>query len=109
MIHVWVHKEPSGRIRSFEMKGHANFAEHGKDLVCAAASAVSFGAVNAIIELTGNEPKIDMGTDGGYLFVEFPATNTEDAATQLIAKAMIVSLQTIENDYGQYIQIKFKQ
>ena len=38
------------------MKGHADFAEHGKDLVCAGASAVSFGAVNAIIALTEITP-----------------------------------------------------
>ena len=34
--------------QSFTMSGHADFAEHGQDLVCAGASAVSFGAINAI-------------------------------------------------------------
>ncbi|MEG9461916.1 MAG: ribosomal-processing cysteine protease Prp, partial [Bacillus amyloliquefaciens] len=38
-----------GGILSFEMTGHADFAEHGRDLVCAGVTAVVFGAVNAVI------------------------------------------------------------
>ena len=106
MIKISINEQPSGRINSFEMKGHADFAEHGKDLVCAGASAVSFGAVNAVIALTGITPQIQQGTDGGYLKVVFPETEKDDDV-QLIVKAMIVSLQTIEQDYGQHIKLIF--
>jgi len=51
MIQVMIHQTGS-RITGFEMSGHADFADHGQDLVCAGASAVSFGAVNAIMGLT---------------------------------------------------------
>ena len=109
MITVTITKEQSGRIQSFEMAGHANFAEHGKDLVCAAASAVSFGAVNAIIALTGETPKIHQGADGGYLNVIFLNNPENNYDIQLIVQAMIVSLQTIEQDYGQHIKIIIKK
>ena len=42
--------------------------------MCAAASAVSFGAVNGIITLTGITPAIQQGEDGGYLKVVLPET-----------------------------------
>jgi len=111
MINVTIDKNQSNDILSFEMKGHADFAEHGKDLVCAAATAVSFGAVNAIAELTKVIPDVKQGQDGGFLKVSFsedlvPKTNEQ---VQLIVQAMIVSLQTIEKDYGQYIKITFKK
>ena len=109
MIKIIINEQSSGHIRSFEMKGHADFAEHGKDLVCAGASAVSFGAVNAIIALTGKTPEIQQGSDGGYLKVIFPETDEKDHDIQLIVKAMIVSLQTIEQDYGQHIKLIFKK
>ncbi|CAM3110729.1 ribosomal-processing cysteine protease Prp [Filibacter tadaridae] len=109
MIKIIINEQSSGRIHSFEMKGHADFAEHGKDLVCAGASAVSFGAVNAIIALTGETPDIQQGTDGGYLKVIFPEASDSDHDIQLIVKAMIVSLQTIEQDYGQHIKLTFKK
>ncbi|MFS0689856.1 ribosomal-processing cysteine protease Prp [Sporosarcina sp. 179-K 8C2 HS] len=108
MIKININEQPSGRINSFEMKGHADFAEHGKDLVCAGASAVSFGAVNAVIALTGITPDIQQGSDGGYLKVIFPKTEKDDDI-QLIVKAMIVSLQTIEQDYGQHIKLIFNR
>ncbi|MCZ8534992.1 ribosomal-processing cysteine protease Prp [Psychrobacillus psychrodurans] len=111
MIKVTITKDQSGYVHSFEMKGHADFAEHGKDLVCAGASAVSFGAVNAVIALTEITPIIKQKGDGGYLYVEVPSiSNLEKAAQiQLILEAMIVSLQTIEQDYAKYIKITFKK
>ena len=109
MIKITIVKNQSGHIDSFEMTGHADLAEHGKDLVCAGASAVSFGAVNAIISLTGKTPEIQLGSNGGYLNVTLPKSPEDDHDIQLIVKAMIVSLQTIENDYGQHIKIIFKK
>ncbi|MDV6377213.1 ribosomal-processing cysteine protease Prp [Sporosarcina sp. GW1-11] len=108
MIHVRIIKEPSGRISVFEMDGHADFAEHGKDLVCAGASAVTFGAVNAIAELTGIIPEIEQGANGGYLRVAFPVT-ARDAEVQLLVQAMIISLQTIELEYAKHIQLSFEK
>ena len=111
MIHVAIEKEQSGNIRSFEMKGHAEFAEHGKDLVCAAATAVSFGSVNAIVSLTKITPDVKQGQNGGYLKVSFPQNldSKTSEQVQLIVQAMVVSLQTIEHDYGQHIKITFKK
>ena len=111
MINVVIEKGLSEKVRSFEMKGHADFAEHGKDLVCAAASAVSFGAVNAIMSLTKITPDIQQGQDGGFIKVSFPQNldSITDEHVQLLVQAMIVSLQTIEHDYGQHIKITFKK
>ena len=37
-----------GTIVGFEIKGHANYAKRGEDIVCAGVSAVSVGTVNEI-------------------------------------------------------------
>jgi uncharacterized protein YsxB (DUF464 family) len=107
MIKVEIERTDEGKIKAFTMSGHANFAKHGQDIVCAGASAVSFGAVNSIIVLTKIQPHVTQGGKGGYLRCELPAI--EDRATdekvQLLLEAMLVSLQTIERDYGKYIQI----
>lgn len=107
MIYVTVKTEESGRILSFEMTGHANYADNGQDLVCAGASAVSFGAVNAIEALTGIIPQVDLGGGDGYLHVDLPKLDDgkKDEQIQLIVRSMIVSLQTIELDYSDYIDI----
>ncbi len=64
MIQATIRRSHDKGILSFEMTGHANFAEHGQDLVCAGVTAVVFGAVNAVIVLAGFEPLLDIGEDG---------------------------------------------
>lgn len=57
MIRVRIKRKKNGNISSFQMSGHAEFAEYGQDIVCAGASAVSFGTVNAIMQVAGLNPK----------------------------------------------------
>ncbi|WP_367616881.1 ribosomal-processing cysteine protease Prp [Heyndrickxia coagulans] len=57
MIRVRIKRKKNGNISSFEMSGHAEFAGYGQDIVCAGASAVSFGTVNAIMEVAGVDLK----------------------------------------------------
>lgn len=107
MIHITIQRTDSNRIKAFTISGHANFAKKGEDLVCAGVSAVSFGAVNAIISLTGIEPSIEQGKDG-FLRCIIPEKlpNDVDEKVQILLEGMIVSLQTIERDYKKYVNIK---
>lgn len=67
MVKVIVERNDQNEIMSFELSGHANSGPYGYDLVCAAVSAVSFGAINSIISLCNVEPEIEQGAEGGYL------------------------------------------
>ncbi|MEI5905684.1 ribosomal-processing cysteine protease Prp [Bacillus spongiae] len=113
MINIVITKSSidSERITSFTMEGHANFAEHGQDIVCAGASAVSIGTINAIEEITGKEPVVYQSPDGGFLHFELPESlsEKEDEQVQLLLKGMVVSLETIQQDYKKYMKLTFKQ
>lgn len=106
MINVTISVNDDGRVHEFEMTGHANYAPHGEDLVCAGASAVVFGSMNAILGLTDERPDIDYAHDGGFFKARIVDLNNEEA--QLIIQSMIVSLETIADEYGQFIQLNFK-
>ncbi len=106
MINVDIKLNDEGQITDVIMDGHADFAEHGQDIVCAGASAVVFGSVNAIIGLTAERPDIDYSDDGGYFYVRSVDTSNEQA--QLILQSMLVSLQTIEEEYNEYIKLNLK-
>ena len=43
----------NNRLTGFEIKGHAMFAESGKDVVCAAVSSAAYMAANTVTEIIG--------------------------------------------------------
>jgi uncharacterized protein YsxB (DUF464 family) len=87
-------------IKSVTTKGHANYDEYGKDIVCAGVSAVMVGSLNAIIEMTGITPKYSM--KDGYLSMEVAA----DELTQQIVKVMLIQLKSIQESYPKNVHIK---
>lgn len=107
MIEMVVYRDHNQNITGFQMSGHANSGPYGHDLVCAAASAVSFGTINSIISLCQIEPLIDINDDGGYLKMMLPNNMAKDSfeKAQTLLQGMLVSFQTIEKDYHQYITI----
>lgn len=105
MIHVTVNINDEGQVYAFTMSGHAEFDEYGKDIVCAGASAVVFGSANAVINMTDVNPKINMNEDEGLFHFEVDEPEVEKL--QIILESMIISLKTIEEEYGEYITIKY--
>lgn len=98
------------RVSSFKLTGHADSGPYGYDLVCAAVSAVSFGSVNAVLELCDINLDIYQGNEGGLLSVRIPHSIdiSQREKASLLFEAMIISLRTIEREYNQFIKITEK-
>jgi uncharacterized protein YsxB (DUF464 family) len=109
MIEITITRNKTGNIQSFEISGHAFFAERGNDIVCAGVSAVSVGAINAVHALTGITPEI--AQESGLLHCVLPESLPADTSEKvyLLLEGMVVSLQTIEEQYGQNIKMTFKK
>ena len=75
MITVDISLNDEGQVTDVVMDGHADHGEYGHDIVCAGASAVVFGSVNAIMGLTAEQPDIDYDDDGGHFHVRCFDTN----------------------------------
>ncbi|QGH35107.1 ribosomal-processing cysteine protease Prp [Gracilibacillus salitolerans] len=110
MINVIIEREQT-YIKSFTLTGHAGSGPAGHDLVCAAVSAISFGSVNAVFSLCEIDLDIDQaGDEGGYLKVTIPEYLDDQLLEKvsLLFEGMVISLQTVERDYGQYVSISEK-
>ncbi|MCQ2742133.1 MAG: ribosomal-processing cysteine protease Prp [Bacilli bacterium] len=98
MIKVTIVYKGKG-FESIEIKGHANTAEYGKDLVCAAVSACAVGAINALsdegYEVNQEEGKLSCISNG--------ATSEHDLT---VLETLIVQLKTIEMSNKGTIDIK---
>jgi hypothetical protein len=103
MVQVRVYRNDSDQsIRAVIVEGHANFAERGKDLVCAGVSSVTVGTYNSIVSLLDVELVGEM--ESGKVYMEFPRQSDELLQTkmQLLAESMIQMLRTIQDAYGEY-------
>ena len=99
MIKVLINQEGKN-FKSLEVKGHANSAQHGEDLICAAVSSIITGGLNNL-----NNPKdFNLKLEEGYAYVE--AKDSISSHDEVVIETIITSLKTIEESYGKFIQIK---
>ena len=99
MIKVLINYE-ANEFRSLEIKGHANSAPHGEDLVCAAVSAVITGGANAL----DNKRDFDIKLNEGDAFIK--AKKTVSSHDEVVLETIIVGLKTIAEGNDKFIQIK---
>lgn len=112
MITVTIEHDATRHVSAFEFSGHAEYDETGKDLVCAGASTIAIGTVNAMYALLNIEPKIEQAAEGGgYLRVELPTDLDEavDSKLQFTTQVMTAQIYSMVQNYGEYIQINYKQ
>ena len=88
-------------ITGFECRGHAGYAEQGKDIVCAAISALTTTCVNALETVAGIRPAVTL--HGADMTVALPDTQNRDA--QVILRAMLQGLSDIAAEYPAHLTI----
>ncbi|MGI6106417.1 MAG: ribosomal-processing cysteine protease Prp [Lachnospiraceae bacterium] len=108
MITVKIFQDPAGNPEGYEFRGHAEYAEEGSDIVCAAVSVLAMNTANAIEKLTDDHIAGESAEDGGYVKLEFPEGAGKDS--QLLMRAMVIGLRDIQKTYGsRYIQIRTEE
>ncbi len=104
MIKVVVkHKKNNQIINYIKVSGHANSADYGKDLVCAAVSSAVVGIANMLCEyqfLNNDLGTIDI--KDGYAEIKVVDSNNN---IQVVLETFVMILRTIEESYSKYIKI----
>lgn len=102
MIQVQVFKE-NGHYKQFKISGHADYAEEGQDIVCAAVSALVINTINSIEQFTEDAFTCDCA-DGQISSWEF--TSDVSAATDLLMDSLLLGLENIQRSYGdEHLQV----
>lgn len=95
-------KKHNDSIVSVEIKGHADSAEYGRDLVCAGVSSITVGIANMLASKDFLEDGNTIIIKPGYTY--FEVYNSNDVI-QLVLETLEVMLLTIAEDNSKYIQI----
>ncbi len=97
MIQITVKRNPD--IVSIEVKGHAQSASYGNDLVCAIVSGIITGLANALYEMVHEE---DIVLEEGHAKIKI-LNPTEKSNT--ICETAIYMLKTAQEVNKEYIKI----
>ena len=82
------------------IKDHANFAEKGQDIVCAAISAITNGTVNFLQTYYQKDCQIS------YLPAEISIyPQNDNSECQLCLRLMLYQLENVANSYPDYLKI----
>ncbi len=105
MIKISIKRDMQGFIWQFTVKGHAGFAEKGKDIVCAAVSVTAYTAAGAIEDLAG---VMDCYREkDGYMKCSIPKNITEQQkqVVRIILETTAIGFKQIEMNYGDCVSV----
>ncbi len=107
MITVTVYKKEK-MYRGFTVKGHADYAKEGSDIICSAVSALTITTANSIEKFTEDHFEEETAKDGGFLQMLFPEGVHEKAS--LLMDAFLLGIESIQNQYGEkYLTLKVEE
>ena len=89
---------------SIRIKGHANYSEFGKDIVCASVSSVIYTTVNSIMNI--DKSSIEYTDDGNVITIT--KLNSNEIVNILI-NTMIEILKDLERQYKENIKIESEE
>ncbi len=92
------------RIRGFHISGHSGLDEAGKDILCAAVSAVVIMAEATVNDVChGNARVRDRGD--ADLTLTLPVSCDEEESIQAVLNGMMLTLLHLREEYPDHIEV----
>ncbi len=106
MIEISVHRE-AGKVRGFSVTGHARFAPHGEDLVCAAVSMLAQSVLLGLHHHVGIaiDYHIDEATGGLSCRLPEKITPEQYQMAEAVIATMVLGCQNLQETYPQHVRV----
>lgn len=88
------------QLTGFEIKGHADFADIGEDVVCASVSSAAYMAANTVTEIIGANADANAENGAMSLVIKEPCERTET-----VLKGLELHLTELSKQYPENIKI----
>ncbi|MDD7403699.1 MAG: ribosomal-processing cysteine protease Prp [Butyribacter sp.] len=109
MIQVTIYQNVSGKYCGFRMEGHAEYAQYGKDIVCAAVSALVINTINSIEAFTEDTFETSMHQEKDVVSF-LVKSNPISEKSELLLDSLVFGIENIAKEYGKkYIHVKIKR
>lgn len=102
MIKVDYFYDDDFRMKGFSVKGHAEYAEYGKDIVCAAVTTHAVGVINSLDVLQKVEFERIIAEEG---HIECCVKDKDIEKSQLLLEHFKLAINEIKREYPKNIKI----
>lgn len=96
-------------FNTFEIIGHADYADEGLDIVCAGISASVITSLNLLIKLLNKKVLFNENQEEGYMHFEIIDQNIDNKTrsfVELVMENLYESLLQISDNYPNHLKIK---
>lgn len=101
MISVYYARD--GDAHELTISGHAGYAEHGHDIVCAGVSALAFALLGYLEEYEDEVEELDGPiVENGSVYISCKGNENIATAFQVV----VGGLKQISNSYSDYVEIQ---
>lgn len=105
MILIRFLSESYGNLVGFVIEGHADYANPGQDIVCAAVSSAAYMTVNTITDILKVEA--DVMVDDGMMFVRITASDA--VRCRDLFMGLKLHFLGLEEQYPDRIQVHYME
>ncbi len=114
MIHVVIYQNEKEECTGFQTEGHAEYADPGQDIVCAAASVLIINTMNAIELYTEDAFSVFSDEETGMISWHLEGNPSKEAGKSCLSlhqNTMILGLKGMADDenYEEYIDLTFEE
>ena len=102
MIKVGYFYNDDFKLKGFSVKGHAEYAEYGKDIVCAAVTTHAVGVINSLDVLQKVEFENVIAEEG---HIECLVKDKDIDKSQLLLQHFQLAISEIKREYPKNIKI----
>ena len=98
-----------GRNLSLTVKGHAEYAEHGKDIVCASASILAYTTAQFVMEAEHSgdlESPAEIRLESGDTIISCEPSNGVWLAIQNVFLFAKIGYALLAHNYPQYVRLE---
>lgn len=103
--------ENKNKISGFEMSGHAEYDEYGKDIVCAAATMLAFNTIDTFTDILKLEDNIDYIVKDNIVEIKLQNNLNDDQMrdSQLILRKFELGIKSLLQEYSDYVELYYME
>ena len=108
---VAFYRRSDGSLMGYRAQGHADYAEYGHDIVCAAVSALTQSTLNGLKNILKAPVMFEIDDQAGLLEAVLTpeATEAQIRQAQLLLETLLEGLRAIERSNPRNVRIFFEE